>query len=76
LNAVVGGSVRVEVLDAAGTAIKGFRKTSSLAIGAGDYLDTLARWTDANSLNALAGQTVTLKFYLDHATIYSFHFSL
>jgi hypothetical protein len=76
LNAVVGGSVRVEVLDAAGTAIKGFQKASSLAIGTGDYLDALARWTDANSLNALAGRTVTLKFYLDHATIYSFHFSL
>ena len=46
---------------------QGLPEGSVAGYRAGDYLDTLARWTNANSLNALAGRTVTLKFYLDHA---------
>jgi hypothetical protein len=46
-----------------------------LAITPGDHLGALAQWNGSDTLNALAGRTVALRFVLDDATIYSFHFS-
>lgn len=76
VNAVVVGSLRMEVLDASGNAITDhdFSVNSSLPIGPGDYLGAVARWNGMDNLNVLAGRQVSLKFYLDGATVYSFHF--
>jgi hypothetical protein len=72
-NAVIDGSVRVEVLDS--TTLEpliGFSEADGLAIGPGDYLNATAMWNGHDNLNALAGQTVVLRFLMDDATIYSF----
>jgi hypothetical protein len=75
LNALVEGSVRVEVLDASNmTPIAGFNLTDATPLGSGDYLDAVARWDGVDRLNSLAGRTVALRFTLDDATIYGFHF--
>ena len=75
VNAVVNGSLRVELLDAAGNSIPGhdFSYSSASPIGPGDYIGALEQWKNEN-LSALSGQQVKLKFYLDDATVYSFHF--
>jgi hypothetical protein len=76
VNAVVGGSLRVEVLDpATGQPFAGLRETNGVSITPGDYLGALARWDGADSLNALAGRTVAFRFVMDDVTIYSFRFS-
>jgi len=68
VNAVVTGSVRVEVLDPDTMATV----AEAVPIGPGDYLDALASWQGADSLDALAGRQVVLRFALDDASIYSF----
>ena len=76
VNAVVGGSVRVEILDPTTLkALSGYSEAYSLSIGAGDYLDAAARWNGIENLRALAGRTVVLRFLMDDATIYSFRFA-
>lgn len=71
LNAVVrpGGSVRVEVLPATGTApVTGFGPSTAVT---GDQLDATVSWSGA-SLSTLAGQQVRLRFHLDDADLYSY----
>lgn len=76
VNALVNGSVRVEVLDpATNQPFAGFSNADGLSIGPGDYLDAMARWNAKNTLASLAGQTVMFRFLMDDATVYSFHFA-
>jgi hypothetical protein len=76
LNAVVGGSVRVEVLDAAtGEPFAGFGETDGVSMSPGDHLSAPVQWNDGDTLNPLAGKSVAFRFVMDDATIYSFHFS-
>ena len=35
----------------------------------------MARWDGIDDLNSLAGRTVELRFLMDDATIYGFHFA-
>ncbi len=75
LNALVNGSVRVEVLDpATGQPFPGYGEDDAIGILSGDFLDALAQWNGADNLNSLAGQMVELRFLMNDATIYSFHF--
>jgi hypothetical protein len=75
VNALVGGSVEVEVLDPTTMQpFAGYSLANAISIGSGDYLDASARWRGRDTLNSLAGQTVMLRFLMDDATIYSFHF--
>lgn len=75
LNALVEGSLRVEVLDASTmTPLTGFAIDDAMALGSGDFLSALAGWTGGDTLDALAGRTVALRFIMDDATVYGFHF--
>ena len=38
------------------------------------FLDAVAHWGDVDTLNVLAGRTVALRFTMDDATVYGFHF--
>lgn len=76
LNTVVkaGGSVRVEILNAAGTAPEnGFAVGQAVEI-TGDRLNATAQWTGGRPLSELVGQQVRLKFHLDGADLYSYWF--
>jgi hypothetical protein len=75
INAIVRGSLRVEVLDSLTLQpLAGYELSKAASMAPGDYLGALARWTGADSLNSLAGRTVALRFVMDDATVYSFHF--
>ena len=56
------------------TAAAGFSVDDATPLGSGDFLDAIAGWTGGDTLNALAGQTVALRFVMDDATVYGFHF--
>ena len=47
---------------------------NGVAVTPDDYLDAVARWNGIGNLTDLAGQTVMLRFVMDDATVYSFHF--
>lgn len=75
LNALVDGSLRVEVLDASTLLpLAGFSLADAISLESGDFLSAVAQWTGRDTLNPLAGRTVALRFTMDDATIYGFHF--
>jgi hypothetical protein len=75
LNATVGGSLKVEVLDASTLQpLAGFSLADANSLNTGDFLDAIAGWSGGNTLNSLAGRTVALQFVMDNATVYGFHF--
>ncbi len=75
VNAIVRGSVGVEVLDPLTMLpFEGYAATDSVPITPGDYLHAVSQWNGIDSLDALAGQTVVLRFTMDDAAIYSFRF--
>jgi hypothetical protein len=75
VNATVDGSLRVEVLDASTQApLVGFKLADATPIAPGDFLDAVARWGGVETLDALAGRSIALRFTLDDATVYGFHF--
>jgi hypothetical protein len=75
VNAVVGGDLRVEILDASTMeTLAGYSGSDGLSIGPGDYLDATARWSGEETLDSLAGRTVVLRFLMDDATVYSYRF--
>jgi hypothetical protein len=63
------GRLMVEVLDAAGDAIKGYEKESSLIQGQ-DSVKLQIKWTNAATLPA--GVPIRLKFYLENGDLYSY----
>ncbi len=77
VNAQVNGSVQVEVLNpTTGQPFPGYGQNDTISIPPGDFLNALARWNGADNLNSLAGQTVELRFLMNDATIYGFHFGV
>jgi hypothetical protein len=75
VNATVDGSLRVEVLDASTQApLTGFTLGDATPLAAGDFLDAVAHWGGVEMLNALAGRSIALRFTMDDATVYGFHF--
>ncbi len=68
------GKVLVEVLDAdTGGALAGFTR-EDCAPATVDSIDEVARWSGSDSLSALMGRTVRLRFHLWQAELYSFWF--
>lgn len=66
VNARVGGSLKVRLLDAAGKAIKGFGWTAVT----GDSVALPVRWT--RNMKALAGKPVKIEFAMRSAQVYGF----
>lgn len=75
VNAIVRGSVGVEVLDPLTMLpFAGYAASDCVPITSGDYLHAVSQWNGIDSLDAFAGQTVVLRFTMDDAAIYSFRF--
>jgi hypothetical protein len=75
VNAVVRGSLRVEVIDASTREpLAGYELPHAKSIALGDYLDAQVQWNDADNLSGLARRTLALRFVIDDATIFSFRF--
>jgi hypothetical protein len=66
-----GGSMRVEVQDATGTALPGFELAACPAMN-GDEISEQVRWK--GNLLDLIGKTVRLRFQLENADLYSLQF--
>ena len=66
------GTLRVEVLDAAGRPVPGFTARECQGLAGGDELRYAPRWRDHADLTALKGQVVRLRFHLKNATLYAF----
>ena len=69
----VGGTVRVEIQDADGTALDGYSLSDCDEIY-GDFLDLRVSWKGAADLRALVGKPLRLRFALSDADLYSFRF--
>lgn len=67
------GTLRVEILDAAGKPIPGFTKADCIAVSKDDLRHTI-EWRGNPGLSALKEQTVRLKFYLKQGDLFSFQF--
>ncbi|MBI1357966.1 MAG: hypothetical protein GC160_26815 [Acidobacteria bacterium] len=68
------GSIRVEVQDAAGSALPGFALADAVELF-GDEVDGAFPWAAGPDLGSLAGRPVRLRFVLRDADLYSFHFA-
>jgi hypothetical protein len=68
------GNVRIELMDASGEAIPGFRKDDCELIF-GDALDYPVKWAGKSDLNDLQGKIVRLRFILCEANVFSFRFT-
>ena len=67
------GGLRVEVQDAEGRPIPGYTLDDSEEIW-GDEIERVARWRGGSELGQLAGQTVSLRFAMKEADLYSLRF--
>ena len=74
VNAVIDGSIRVEVLDAAGRVIEPFTLEGCVPVS-GDGTRLAVKWKGAPSLSGLAGQAVRLRFTLARARLFAFWIS-
>jgi HEAT repeat protein len=68
-----GGSLRVELLDAAGKPIKGFTQADCIPIS-NDNIRHKVQWRGSPDLSRLQGQTVRLKFSLEQGDLFAFQF--
>jgi hypothetical protein len=68
-----GGSVRVELQDAAGKPIPGFALANCKPLD-GDHIAHDARWRNASDLSELTGKPIRLRFVIRDADLYSFQF--
>jgi hypothetical protein len=67
------GSVKVEILDAAGKPLEGFSKEDADSIQ-GDSVRHTARWKGRADVSSLKGKPITLRFHIDRSKLYSFAF--
>jgi hypothetical protein len=68
-----GGSVRVELQDAAGKPIPGFALANCKPLD-GDHIAHDARWRTASDLSEVTGKPTQLRFILKDSDLYSFQF--
>ena len=68
------GSVRVEIQDGDGKALKGYTLRDCDEIY-GDYLDRMVTWKGQADVRGLAGKPVRLRFALSDADLYSLQFT-
>ena len=69
----VAGSVKVELLDAAGKPIPGFFGDAAKTYREYDNLRLEPQWKGQADLSALEGNEVRLRFHLTNARLYAFH---
>lgn len=67
------GAVRVEILDVDGNPITGFTRNDCTEI-IGNEIEKEVTWSKNLNLKSLSGKPVRLRFYLNDAHVYSFHF--
>ncbi|MDQ2947690.1 MAG: hypothetical protein M3Y27_17440 [Acidobacteriota bacterium] len=67
------GSIRVEILDAAGKSIPGFSLSDAQEI-IGDHIARLVGWKIGSNLAELANKTIRLHFVMKDADLYSLRF--
>ncbi|MCB1278643.1 hypothetical protein [Prosthecobacter sp.] len=68
-----GGQIRVEVQDANGAPIEGFKLDQSKPL-IGDAIERAAAWAGGNDVSALAGKPVRLRFEMSDADVFSLRF--
>lgn len=69
-----GGAIRVELCDAVGEPLRGFRREDARPLTTDD-LRHRVEWDATADLSDLAGKAVVLKFHLDgKARLYSYRF--
>lgn len=68
-----GGSVQVEVLDDHGKPIPGFALKDGIPIE-GNYIRKPVAWKNGSNLRSLVGKSVSLRFVMRDAKLYSFQF--
>ncbi len=69
-----GGSLCVEIQDADGQAIAGLGEADSVPM-TGDAIEQAVQWKGRESLQALEGQSVRVRFVIQNADLYSFKFA-
>jgi len=67
------GGIQVEVQDASGAALPGFRLEDCPAVF-GDTLERTVAWRNGSRVGSLAGRPVRLRFVLQDANLFSFRF--
>jgi hypothetical protein len=67
------GTIRVELLDAAGATLPGFTASDSRPLR-GDAVAQTVAWTGGSDLRAVANQPVRIHFLLEDADLFSFRF--
>ena len=67
------GSVSIEIQDAAGSPIRGFRLGESDELF-GDDIDRTVTWRRSSDVGEMAGSPVRLRLVLRDAEVYSFRF--
>jgi hypothetical protein len=67
------GTIRVELQDTHGTPVAGFALSDAQALR-GDNLAAAITWTNSSDISQLAGQPVRVRFALQDALLFSFHF--
>ena len=67
------GGIRVEIQDATGKPLPGFRLEDAITLY-GDSIDGAVRWKNDPDLAALAGQAVRLRFVMSEADLFAFRF--
>lgn len=69
-----GGSVKVEIQDAAGKALPGFALEDCKAL-VGDSIRQIASWTSGKSLSTIAGKSIRVRFVMQDADLFSLKFN-
>jgi hypothetical protein len=67
------GGVRVEIQDPEGKALPGFALEDCPPLF-GDTIERTVTWQNGGDVSAIAGQSVRLRFALQDADVYAFHF--
>ena len=69
----VTGGLRVEVQDAAGQPLDGYRLSECVEIF-GDEVERVVRWENGSDVRSLAGRAVRLRFVMAAADLYAIQF--
>ncbi len=67
------GSIRVEIQDASGAPVPGYRLQDAVEI-IGDEIERVVTWQEGSDVSRLAGQPVRLRFVMKDGDLYSFRF--
>ena len=69
-----GGSLRVELQDAAGKSIPGFTLDNCRELS-GDEIERIVEWKKSNDVSELAGQPIRSRIVLENGDLYSFNYT-